>query len=140
MPSRQTTKGKNKIEPGIVIALIGLAGTIVAAIFASPVLIALIQKTPTSPITTPANGAVLPLQVTSTSSLFSTTQTTVAGGLQPSVTSIPGSTAVSANELPRIRTIPGTGEVSVAALSPDGQIVTAADFGGTIKLWSTSED
>lgn len=50
----QPTPAK-KIDPAIVIAIIGLTGTLVTAIFASPVLIAWIQK-PVSPTSIPTNA------------------------------------------------------------------------------------
>jgi len=52
MPNR--TKSKKKFDTTIIVAVIGLIGTIFAAIFASPVLLALIQKAPfPSPLPSP---------------------------------------------------------------------------------------
>src|SRR6185503_16765008 len=59
---------------------------------------------------------------------------------QTSMTSIPGSTVASTNELLLIRTISVPGVISSTALSPDGQIFAAGSYDGKIRLWSTSED
>lgn len=69
MPNR--TGSKKKLDKTIIIAIIGLIGTIAAALFASPVLIALIDRTPapsptetiaiaTATISTTVNGTVTP--------------------------------------------------------------------------------
>ncbi len=62
MPNR--TASKKKIDKAIVIAIIGLVGTIVAAFFASPVLIAIIQKTPSAPPTVTVVATASPVPTT----------------------------------------------------------------------------
>jgi hypothetical protein len=59
MPNRRNSK--KGIDKAVVIAIIGLIGTILTAIFASPVLIAIIQKTPQPPST-----ATMAVKVTNT--------------------------------------------------------------------------
>jgi uncharacterized membrane protein len=44
MPKQQHAKAKSKFEPAIVVALIGLIGTVIAALIASPLLPTLIQR------------------------------------------------------------------------------------------------
>ncbi len=138
MSKRQDPKTKNKIDPVILVAVITVIGTVAAALLASPVLLALIQKTPSPPIVTiPANNTVVP----SDSPLppVSTSQTGIGKTPLPSITLSNNSTALSSDELLLIRTIPGAGG-GTSALSADGQIAAIAYEGGKIKLWSTSED
>jgi hypothetical protein len=49
-------KKRQKLEPAIIVALIGLAGTIVAALLASPIIANVFSKTPTPAPTGPITG------------------------------------------------------------------------------------
>ena len=63
--AKKNTKGTNKrLDPAIVVALIGLAGTVIAAFLASPLLERWLAPAPTA-----TNPSVLPSQTTAVSTL-----------------------------------------------------------------------
>ena len=50
-PKKHAQAAEKKIEPTILVAVIALIGTIMAALLSSPLILALVQKTPTNPTT-----------------------------------------------------------------------------------------
>lgn len=70
MPNR--TRSKKKIDKAIVIAIIGVIGTAIAALFASPVLVAIVQKTP-PPVTVAATTTSASTTIFTPTSTFTLT-------------------------------------------------------------------
>ena len=75
VPPKKTQQRSKKLNPTVTVAIIGLIGTLIAAIAASPVLVALIQRTPipspspnSSPTITTPIPSILPTETPSLTS------------------------------------------------------------------------
>ena len=137
LPSQKKPAPKEKkTDTAIIVALIGLIGTIVAAIFGSPVLIALIQKTPTATVTatstlTPTLSAFLSTGTSTLTPEYSSPQealTTTATVLPPSPiqTAAQPITVANAGSIVQTRWAKPFGSPVNIAISPDGKTLAVA--------------
>lgn len=135
-PKKKPTPKEKKTDTAIIVAIIGLIGTVVAAIFGSPVLIALIQKTPAATLT--ATSSLTPI----VSALLSTGTSTLTPEYSPPQVALTSTATVSsASPIQKVAqpiTVANAGSIAQTrwakpfgapvslALSPDGKTLAVA--------------
>jgi len=137
LPSNKNTASREKkIDTAIIVALIALIGTVITAIFGSPVLIALIQKTPAATVTptatlTPNLSTVLPAgtltpTLVSSSQQVALTSTPIVSPLSPIQPAAQTINVANAGSVVQTRWAKIFGSPVNIALSPDGKTLAVA--------------